>query len=160
MLKETSTRLSHVNPDTSGTIIFKSSSEIKHPAKYAELLGAKIKSGNVNVWLVNTGWTGGCYGVGERIKLKYTRALITAALNGKLNDVSYQTLPVFNLQHPTACPDVPAEMLNPKNTWADKNAFTDTLNKLATQFVNNFNQYSQGTNAEILDAAPKVSVTA
>jgi phosphoenolpyruvate carboxykinase (ATP) len=131
-----------------------------HPAKYAELLGKKLKESKANVWLVNTGWSGGSFGVGERIKLKYTRALITAALNGSLNNVKYSSLPVFNLAMPETCPDVPAEILNPKNTWADKNGFDATINKLAGQFVKNFAQYESGAGKEILAAAPKMTENA
>lgn len=131
-----------------------------HPAKYAELLGKKMKEHNVRVWLVNTGWSGGSYGVGERIKLKFTRAMITAALNGSLDKAEFETIPVFNLNIPKACPDVPAEMLNPRNTWADKSGYDATLNKLADQFVKNFAQYAEGTGADILAAAPKSDVKA
>lgn len=158
--KVAGTEMGITEPQTTFSACFGRAFLPLHPAKYAELLGKKIKSGDVNVWLVNTGWTGGSYGVGERIKLRYTRALITAALNGSLNTVKYETLPVFNLQFPVSCPDVPAEMLSPKNTWKDKAAFSDTLNKLANQFVKNFNQYAEGTGKEILDAAPKAEVTA
>ena len=132
-----------------------------HPTKYAELLGKKLKEDkNINVWLVNTGWTGGSYGVGSRIKLSYTRALITAALNGELEKVKFETLPVFNLQMPTACPGVPAEMLNPRNTWKDKDAYDAKANELAKSFVKNFAQYASAANDEILSAAPKVTVNA
>ncbi|MFP5471010.1 MAG: phosphoenolpyruvate carboxykinase (ATP) [Bacteroidia bacterium] len=127
-----------------------------HPSKYAELLGKKMKENNVNVWLVNTGWSGGSYGVGERMKLKYTRAMITAALNGELEKVKYDALPVFELAIPTECKDVPKELLNPRETWKDKNAFDATLNKLAEAFNKNFAQYEEGTSQEILAAAPKV----
>ncbi len=131
-----------------------------HPAKYAELLGKKMKENNVNVWLVNTGWSGGAYGVGSRMKLKFTRSMITAALNGELEKVAFETLPVFNLAIPKECKDVPAEILKPRSTWADKNAYDSTLNKLAGQFVKNFEQYEKGTAAEILAAAPKAAVNA
>jgi len=132
-----------------------------HPTKYAELLGKKLKEHKeVNVWLVNTGWTGGSYGVGSRIKLSYTRALITAALNGELEKVKFETLPVFNFQMPTACPGVPAEMLNPRNTWKDKDAYDAKANELAKSFVKNFQQYASAANEEILSAAPKVTVNA
>ncbi|MEQ1733200.1 MAG: phosphoenolpyruvate carboxykinase (ATP) [Bacteroidia bacterium] len=131
-----------------------------HPAKYAELLGKKLKEHNVNVWLLNTGWTGGAYGTGSRIKLSYTRALITAALTGKLDNVTYETLPVFDLAMPTACEGVPAEMLNPRNTWADKNAYDEKANNLGAAFVKNFEQYTAGSSAEIIAAQPKVSVKA
>ena len=132
-----------------------------HPPKYAELLGKKLKEDkNINVWLVNTGWTGGSYGVGSRIKLSYTRALITAALNGELEKVKFETLPVFNFQMPTVCPGVPAEMLNPRNTWKDKDAYDAKANELAKSFVKNFAQYASAANDEILSAAPKVTVNA
>lgn len=127
-----------------------------HPAKYAELLGEKLQDGNTNVWLINTGWSGGSYGVGERIKLSYTRAIITAAMNGELDNVEYQTQPIFELQIPKSCPGVPAAILNPKDTWADKGAFDETANNLATQFVKNFAQYVEQSSEAILSAAPKV----
>ena len=131
-----------------------------HPTKYAELLGKKLEGANINVWLVNTGWSGGSFGVGSRIKLSYTRALITAALSGELNSATYDTLPVFNLQYPTACHGVPSEILNPRNTWADKNAYDEKARKLAHSFVQNFEQYAAFANKETLDAAPSLSVTA
>jgi phosphoenolpyruvate carboxykinase (ATP) len=127
-----------------------------HPTKYAELLGKKINEGSVNVWLVNTGWSGGSYGVGSRMKLSYTRALITAALNGKLDNVTYETLPVFGLKFPTSCPEVPSEILNPRGCWKDKDAYDKKATDLASQFVKNFSQYAQFANKEILAASPKV----
>jgi phosphoenolpyruvate carboxykinase (ATP) len=129
-----------------------------HPAKYAELLGSKLDGTDINVWLVNTGWSGGSYGVGERMSLKYTRALITAAMNGELANVEYQTQPVFELAIPTSCPGVPSEILNPKDTWSDKGAFDETANSLAAQFVKNFEIYEEGSSEAILSAAPKVMV--
>lgn len=131
-----------------------------HPTKYAELLGKKLKENKVNVWLVNTGWSGGPYGVGSRIKLSYTRALITAALNGELEKVQYETMPVFGLSMPKNCPDIPVEILNPRNTWADKNAYDAKTNQLAGAFIKNFSQYAEYANEEILSAAPKVEVAA
>jgi phosphoenolpyruvate carboxykinase (ATP) len=126
-----------------------------HPTRYAELLGEKLKAGNVNVWLINTGWAGGAYGVGNRMKLSYTRSMITAALTGKLNEVTYVESPVFGLQIPTECPDVPAEILNPRGFWKDKKSFDETANNLADAFNANFEQYASAANAEILAAAPK-----
>ncbi len=128
-----------------------------HPAKYAQMLGEKMKASKVNVWLVNTGWTGGPYGVGSRMKLSYTRAMITAALNSELDKVTYEKHPVFGLDMPTTCPDVPSEILNPRNTWADKTAYDAKANELAGKFVKNFEQYAEGTSEEILAAAPKVA---
>lgn len=131
-----------------------------HPSKYAEMLGKKIDEQDVNVWLVNTGWSGGAYGVGERIKLRYTRAMITAALTGKLNDVSYKEHEVFGLQMPTSCPEVPDEMLDPKSTWSDRSAYDTQALKLAEQFVANFKKFEENTAEEILAAAPRVRVNA
>ncbi len=131
-----------------------------HPTKYAEMLGTKMTENNVRVWLINTGWSGGAYGTGERMKLKYTRAMITAALNGELDDVTYETHDVFGLAMPTSCPNVPDELLNPKNTWADKDAYDAKANHLAEAFVNNFEQFADNANDEILAAAPKVSENA
>lgn len=130
-----------------------------HPTKYAEMLGEKMDEAGVNVWLVNTGWSGGEYGVGSRIKLKFTRAMITEALNGKLDNVEYVTHPVFGLEMPTSCENVPDEILNPKDTWSDKNAYDTKANLLAEKFNSNFEIFASEANAEILAAAPKVAVS-
>ncbi len=127
-----------------------------HPAKYAEMLGCKMNKNKVNVWLVNTGWTGGSYGVGNRIKLSYTRALISAALNGELNEVRYETMPVFHFAIPTTCNGIPDEILNPRNTWADRAAYDEKAKSLAEQFLTNFKKYASGSGEEILAAAPQV----
>ncbi len=129
-----------------------------HPTRYAELLGEKMKNHQVNVWLINTGWTGGSYGIGTRMKLRYTRAMITAALNGDLNKVEYEEHPVFGLMTPLSCPDVPSNLLNPKNTWSDKNAYDQKVGDLAQAFVTNFKQFSEYANKEILNAAPKTAI--
>ena len=125
-----------------------------HPAKYAEMLGKKMKEHQVNVWLVNTGWTGGAYGTGSRMKLSYTRAMITAALNGELAGVDFEQHPVFGLQMPKTCPNVPAEILNPRNTWANAADYDHKANELAQKFIKNFEQYATGVSAETLAAAP------
>ncbi|MFZ1372077.1 MAG: phosphoenolpyruvate carboxykinase (ATP) [Ferruginibacter sp.] len=127
-----------------------------HPAQYAEMLGKKIEETKVHVWLVNTGWSGGAYGTGHRMKLGYTRAMITAALEGKLDNVNYEAHPVFGMMMPVECPGVPAEILNPRNTWADKAAYDAMAKNLAGQFVHNFEKYASGANEEILAAAPKL----
>jgi len=131
-----------------------------HPTKYAEMLGEKMKQHNVNIWLINTGWSGGEYGVGSRIKLPYTRAMITAALNGALDNVEYVTHEVFGLNMPTSCPDVPSEILNPKHTWEDKSAYDQKANNLAEAFVKNFSEFESFANDEIMAAAPTVGATA
>ncbi len=126
-----------------------------HPGKYAAMLGEKMKAHNVNVWMINTGWSGGSYGVGNRMKLSFTRAMISAALNGDLDNVEMSKHPVFGMLMPTNCPNVPAEMLNPRNTWKDTIAYDNTANKLAKEFINNFEKYAAGVTPEILAAAPK-----
>ncbi len=127
-----------------------------HPGQYAEMLGKKMRAHNVNVWMINTGWSGGAYGVGNRMKLSFTRAMITAALEGKLDTVPCETHPIFGMMMPTTCPGVPTEILNPRNTWTDKNAYDTQAKNLAGQFIKNFEKYASGANEEILNAAPKI----
>jgi phosphoenolpyruvate carboxykinase (ATP) len=127
-----------------------------HPTAYANLLGKKLRDGKVNVWMINTGWSGGVYGVGERIKLRYTRAMITAALNGSLDKTTFAQMPVFGLSMPTECPDVPAEILNPRNTWADKAAYDAKCKDLAQSFVDNFSRFADKAGHDIMSAAPKI----
>jgi len=126
-----------------------------HPTKYAELLGKKLKENQVNVWLINTGWTGGPYGVGSRMKLSYTRAMITAALNGELDQVETTQDPIFGLNIPTSVPNVPSEILVPKNTWSDATAYDKKASELANAFNKNFSQYVDFANDEIKSAAPR-----
>ncbi|MEO5911128.1 MAG: phosphoenolpyruvate carboxykinase (ATP) [Pelobium sp.] len=113
-----------------------------HPFTYAKLLGEKIEKGKVNVWLVNTGWTGGPYGVGSRIKLSYTRRMINAALLGELNDVEYVKHEIFNLEIPFNCKDVPNELLNPINNWINKNDYIEKAKELALLFDKNYKQFA------------------
>lgn len=127
-----------------------------HPAKYAEMLGNKMKEHSVNVWMINTGWTGGPYGVGSRMKLPYTRAMITAALEGELDNVEYVAHRVFGMMMPTSCPGVPSEILSPRYTWADEDEYDRKAKQLAEEFINNFKKYADGAGKEILDAAPKI----
>jgi phosphoenolpyruvate carboxykinase (ATP) len=120
------------------------------------MLGKKMKEHEVNVWMINTGWSGGPYGIGHRMKLPYTRAMITAALEGKLDQVEFEAHPVFGMLMPTSCPDVPAEILNPRNTWADKDSYDSKAKALGAEFINNFKKYASGVSEEILAAAPKI----
>jgi phosphoenolpyruvate carboxykinase (ATP) len=144
-------------PSTTFSACFGAAFMPLHPTKYAELLGKKMRENNVKIWLLNTGWSGGAYGVGSRMSLKYTRALITAALNGELDNVDYLTHEIFGLKFPVTCPNVPVEILNPRNTWADKAAYDATANKLANAFNKNFEKYADYANEEILQGAPKAS---
>jgi phosphoenolpyruvate carboxykinase (ATP) len=126
------------------------------PNKYAGMLAEKMRKHDAKVWLVNTGWTGGAYGVGTRMKLSYTRAMISEALKGDLNEVQFENHPVFGIAYPVSCPKVPVEILNPRNTWADKNAYDEKANELASQFIRNFEKYAKTASPETLAAAPKV----
>ncbi len=126
-----------------------------HPTKYAEMLGKKMEEHDVKIWLINTGWTGGEYGVGERIKLKYTRAMITAALDGKLDNVGYRTHSIFGAEIPLTCPNVPGEILSPRETWKNDNAFYKKANDLADRFINNFKKFEEFANEEIMAGGPK-----
>lgn len=125
-----------------------------HPSVYAEMLGKKIDEHGANVFLINTGWSGGPYGVGSRMKIKYTRAMVTAALEGKLNDVEYELHPIFNVWVPKTCEGVPSEVLNPREMWADKDAYDVQAKQLANMFVKNFAKYSNMPE-NIINAGPK-----
>ncbi|NVK52411.1 MAG: phosphoenolpyruvate carboxykinase (ATP) [Flavobacteriaceae bacterium] len=127
-----------------------------HPTKYAEMLSKKMQEAGVNVWLINTGWTGGPYGIGSRMKLKYTRAMITAALENKLDDVAYVQHPVFGLLVPQSCENVPSDVLNPKATWTDKEAYDAKAMELANSFKKNFAQFEEFANEEIIAGGPIV----
>jgi phosphoenolpyruvate carboxykinase (ATP) len=131
-----------------------------HPGVYAGMLADKMRQNNASVWLINTGWSGGAYGEGSRIKLKYTRAMISAAMEGKLDNVSFENHEVFGLAMPTECEGVPSEILNPKNTWADKRAYDIKAGQLADKFIKNFEQFEAGVTDEIKAGAPKSSVNA
>jgi phosphoenolpyruvate carboxykinase (ATP) len=124
------------------------------PAKYAELLAAKMQQHKVNAWLVNTGWSGGAYGVGSRMKLKLTRAIINAIHNGELARMDTVQDPVFGFAVPTECPGVPSEILVPRNTWSDKASYDATAAKLARLFRDNFEKYADGATPEVRAAGP------
>ena len=128
-----------------------------HPTRYAEMLGQKMDEHPLNVWLVNTGWTGGGYGTGHRMQLAYTRTLITAALTGQLDEVKFRSHPVFGVLVPGAVPGIPTELLDPRRTWTDKPAYDEAAAKLASKFVANFEKYAAAASAEILAGAPVVT---
>lgn len=128
-----------------------------HPRRYAALLGERIKKHGSKVWLINTGWTGGPYGKGNRIDIPHTRAMVNAALDGKLDDVATVTDPIFKLQIPESCPGVPADILQPRNSWDDADAYDAQAAKLATMFSENFKKFSEEVTQDILDAGPGVN---
>ncbi|GMV23731.1 MAG: phosphoenolpyruvate carboxykinase [Vicinamibacterales bacterium] len=125
------------------------------PNVYAKLLGERIAKHQSHVWLVNTGWTGGPYGVGSRMKIAYTRAMINAALSGALDNVTYEKDTTFNLDVPTSCPGVPSEVLNPRSTWTDKAAYDAQATKLAQMFTENFKKFEATATEAVKAAGPK-----
>jgi phosphoenolpyruvate carboxykinase (ATP) len=126
-----------------------------HASQYAKMLGKKISEHGTRVYLINTGWTGGPYGVGKRMNLIYTRAMVTAALNGEINKVPVKHHDIFNLDMPTSCPGVPDDVLDPRNTWSDKDRYDAAAKRLAALFVKNFEKFGS-VQKEIIDAGPKV----
>ncbi len=125
-----------------------------HPFRYAELLKDKIARHNTYVWWINTGWSGGPYGVGKRMSIHHTRAIVNAALDGRLKDVRTTTHPIFGVEVPSTCPGVPDEVLDPKNTWADKEAYDRQARMLAGKFAENFEKYADEVSEEVKSAGP------
>ena len=136
-----------------------------HPTHYAKMLGRKMaesadgENGTINVWLINTGWTGGPYGEGSRMELSFTRSMIKAALTGELNKVAYYTDPFFGLQVPKSCPDVPNALLNPRDTWRNEHEYDAQAQNLAERFRKNFEPYAEQAGAEITAAGPAARAT-
>jgi phosphoenolpyruvate carboxykinase (ATP) len=129
---------------------------VHHPYFYADLLKCKIERYGVTCWLVNTGWVGGPYGVGKRISIKHTRALLTAALTGKLAKVEYYQDPIFGFEVPKTCPDVPESVLEPWSSWPSRGEYDKRYKDLALRFIQNFKKFEEGTPIEIIEAGPKV----
>lgn len=125
-----------------------------HPSVYADLLGDKIERHGAVCWLVNTGWSGGPYGVGTRMKIAYTRAMVSAALDGSLADVDTRRDPVFGLHVPISCPGVPSEVLTPRDTWTDPYTYDRAARDLARRFRENFAAYEEHVSDEIRSAGP------
>jgi phosphoenolpyruvate carboxykinase (ATP) len=154
--KVAGTEVGVTEPQATFSACFGSPFLVWHPAKYAELLADQMRKFKADAWLVNTGWSGGAYGTGERMSLKYTRAIIDAVNDGTLVDAPTETDPVFGLEIPTKCPNVPDEILVPKNTWSDQGAFEKTAAKLAQLFADNFQKYTDHASEEIQAAGPNL----
>jgi phosphoenolpyruvate carboxykinase (ATP) len=120
------------------------------------MLADRLEEHDADCWLVNTGWTGGPVGVGHRMPIDHTRNMVRAALNGQLADVSYETDPIFGVEVPTEVPGVPSEVLRPRDTWADKDAYDAKARELAAMFVENFKDYAEGVSEAVRQAGPKV----
>ncbi|HMM31529.1 MAG TPA: phosphoenolpyruvate carboxykinase (ATP) [Clostridia bacterium] len=143
-----------VEPQTTFSTCFGAPFLPLRPSVYAEMLGKRIEEHDSNVYLINTGWSGGPYGVGKRMSIKLTRAIVTAALNGDLEKSEFRLDPIFNVMVPTSCPGVPDDVLNPRNVWADKAAYDKMAKDLAGRFFKNFSKY-QNMPKHIVDAGPK-----
>jgi phosphoenolpyruvate carboxykinase (ATP) len=129
---------------------------VHHPAFYADLLRRKIERYGANCWLLNTGWVGGAYGVGKRISIAYTRALLSAALSGSLLDVKYKKDPVFGFSVPQSCEGVPKDVLNPASSWPSKDAYMDKYKQLAARFIDNFKKFADQSPEDVRAAGPKI----
>jgi phosphoenolpyruvate carboxykinase (ATP) len=155
--KVAGTEMGVTEPQATFSACFGAAFMLWHPNKYAELLAKKMIDHNTNAWLVNTGWTGGAHGVGSRIKLKYTRAMIDAIHNDDFDNIEMVKDEEFGFNIPTSCPGVPEGVMLPRQTWDDKAAYDQTKGKLIGLFQENFKQFEAQVNPEILDAGPKVT---
>ncbi len=154
--KVAGTEVGIIEPEATFSACFGAPFMVWHPTKYAELLAEKIQKENVNVWLVNTGWSGGGYGTGSRIKLKYSRAIIDAINSGELASTSTNKDSRFGFEIVTSCTGVPSEILDPRNAWQDKDAYDIQANKLAQMFIDNFKKFEDRSSDDIKNAAPIV----
>jgi phosphoenolpyruvate carboxykinase (ATP) len=127
---------------------------VRHPFEYAEMLKQRMLKHEVNVWLVNTGWVGGRFGVGKRISIHHTRNLLNAALDGKLDEVDYRKDKLFGFEVPLVCPDVPEDVLEPSNSWGDKDEYWKKYDALSSRFIENFKLFQEGCSQEVKDAGP------
>ncbi|WP_297797538.1 phosphoenolpyruvate carboxykinase (ATP) [uncultured Eudoraea sp.] len=153
--KVAGTEMGVTEPQATFSACFGAAFMMWHPNKYAELLAEKIKEHKATAWLVNTGWTGGAHGVGSRMSLKYTRAMIDAIHNHDFDNVEFSTDEEFGFQIPLSCPEVPSEILIPKNTWEDKEQYQEVKKKLVGLFNENFKKFEANVNTKIVEAGPK-----
>jgi phosphoenolpyruvate carboxykinase (ATP) len=128
----------------------------RHPGEYARMLGDRMEAHDIPVWLINTGWTGGPYGVGQRMNIQHTRAMVHAAIERSLDDVEFTVDPIFGLSVPASVPDVPTDVLQPRGTWTDPLAYDDAARKIATMFVENFRQFEDRLGPDVASAGPRV----
>jgi phosphoenolpyruvate carboxykinase (ATP) len=145
-----------VEPEITFSTCFGGPFMVHHPYTYAAMLKARLLKTGAACWLVNTGWTGGPFGIGKRISIRHTRALLDAALSGKLNSVPYESDPVFGFDVPTACPGVPENILNPANTWSNRHDYDQKYRALATRFIENFKLMADGCPADVVKSGPRI----
>jgi phosphoenolpyruvate carboxykinase (ATP) len=147
---------SREEPEITFSTCFGAPFMVHNPAVYADLLRRKIERHGATPWLINTGWVGGAYGVGKRISIAYTRAILSAALSGALADVEYVEDPVFGFQVPKSCPGVPAEVLDPASAWPSRGAYLDKYRQLAGRFIDNFRKFAAEAPADVAAAGPSI----
>jgi phosphoenolpyruvate carboxykinase (ATP) len=152
--KVAGTEMGVTEPEATFSACFGAPFLVMHPSRYAELLAEKMKEHDVNVWLVNTGWIGGGYGEGERIKLKYSRAIVEAIYNGILATAPTKTDPVFGFEMISECPEVPSSVLIPRECWSNSGDYDANARNLADLFIENFRSYQDGASTDILYGGP------
>ena len=155
--KVAGTEVGVTEPEATFSACFGAAFMVWHPSKYAELLAERIEQNGTSVWLVNTGWSGGGYGEGERMPLNYTRSIIDSILDGTMNNAPVVKNKLFGFDVPTECPDIPVEIMLPRNTWSDGDAYDEAEKNLAIMFKDNFKQFEEGSSKEILEAGPNIS---
>ena len=155
--KVAGTEMGVTEPEATFSACFGAAFMVWHPSKYAKLLAERIEKNGTSVWLVNTGWSGGGYGKGERMSLKYTRSIIDAILDGTLKKTPSVKNELFGFEVPTECPNVPDEIMQPRRTWSDAKVYDQAALKLANMFKENFKQFEDGSSKEIIQAGPNVS---
>jgi phosphoenolpyruvate carboxykinase (ATP) len=144
-----------VEPEATFSACFGAAFMVLHPARYAALLAEKIRRHGAQVWLVNTGWSGGPHGEGSRMKLAYTRAILDAIHSGQLAEIPTRKDPIFRFQVPTSCPGLPSEILDPRSTWSNPEAYDRMAARLAAQFQDNFVRYADQTDEAVRQAGPR-----
>ncbi|MEK7406032.1 MAG: phosphoenolpyruvate carboxykinase (ATP), partial [Acidobacteriota bacterium] len=144
-----------IEPEITFSTCFGGPFMVHHPYVYAEMLKAKVLKQGAQVWLVNTGWTGGPFGVGKRISIQHTRVLLNDALSGKLQGVEYYAAPVFGFEVPKACEGVPSEVLNPADNWGNREEYYRKYDALAARFIENFKLLMDGCPAHVVESGPK-----
>ena len=144
-----------IEPEIAFSACFGAPFMVHHPFKYAKLLADKMAKHGTQPWLVNTGWTGGKFGVGKRFSIHHTRALLNAALDGSLNEVPFRTDKIFGFEVPTRCPGVPEDVLDPASTWGSKDEYWKSYDALASRYIENFKTYKEGCADDVIAAGPK-----
>jgi len=144
-----------IEPQITFSACFGAPFMVRHPFEYSEMLKQRVLKNNANVWLVNTGWVGGRFGVGKRISIRHTRNLLNAALEGKLNYVEYRKDKLFGFEVPLTCPEVPEDVLYPESSWGNKEEYWKKYDALAARFVDNFKLFESGVSEDVKHAGPK-----